>query len=205
MVVLLVDPVSGGPSAQNWRRPVPPYDAIAVVCDSADVHEIPLHGLDQRFTEIDAFGDGVILGAARIPRAHPDDESSFLVPVPEEELRLTLNAKVFDGDGNQIGAFYAGDGIEQLLTDPEGRIWISYFDEANYWSRNPDGTCSHRFLVGLARWDDPQPRRGSHRITPATVFSGATVMHSMWVGLWSMPALIPTFRWSSSMRAGCDR
>lgn len=43
---------------------------------------------------------------------------------------------------------------EQLLTDPEGRIWTSYFDEASYWSADPDGTRSHRFLVGLARWDD---------------------------------------------------
>jgi hypothetical protein len=43
---------------------------------------------------------------------------------------------------------------ETTLTDPEGRIWIDYFDEAGYWSRNPDGTRSSRFLVGLARWDN---------------------------------------------------
>lgn len=153
LVVLLVDPADGGPSAQHWRRPVRPYDAIAVVCDSADAHEIPLRGLDQLFNEIDTFGDGVVLGAARVPLARADDESC-LDPVPEEELRLTLNVKLFDGGGNQTGAFYAGDGIEQLLTDPQGRIWISYFDEASYWSRNPDGTRSYRFMVGLARWDN---------------------------------------------------
>ncbi|WP_327151927.1 hypothetical protein [Nocardia sp. NBC_01329] len=131
-----------------------PYDALAVVCDRADAHEIPLRGLDQLFDEIDTFGDGVIVGAARVPPAHTDNDS-YLDPVPAEELTLTLNVKLFDGDGNQVGAFYAGDGIEQLLTDPDGRIWISYFDEAGYWSHNPDGTRSYRFLVGLARWDNP--------------------------------------------------
>lgn len=38
------------------------------------------------------------------------------------------------------------------MTDPDGNIWTSYFDESSYWSPNPDGTRSYGFMIGLARW-----------------------------------------------------
>ncbi|MGW4368459.1 hypothetical protein ACWEKT_22725 [Nocardia takedensis] len=74
---------------------------------------------------------------------------------PAEESALTRNVVTFDGAGERTGAFYAGDAIAQLQTDPSGTIWISYLDEATYRTAMPDGTWGEYFLIGLARWDDP--------------------------------------------------
>ncbi|MER5324688.1 hypothetical protein [Streptosporangium roseum] len=62
--------------------------------------------------------------------------------VSESELHLTDNVRVIDGGGQTRSAFYAGDGIEQLMADAQGNLRTSYFDESNYWSANPDGTRS---------------------------------------------------------------
>ncbi|GLY90898.1 nucleotidyltransferase domain-containing protein [Actinoallomurus iriomotensis] len=40
------------------------------------------------------------------------------------------------------------------MTDARRNIWISYFDESNYWFPNPDGTRSFGLEIGLARWGD---------------------------------------------------
>lgn len=159
LLALLVDPAQDGSSDLPWRRkgpwspPIPRFDAVAVICDGDDVHEIPLHGLDQWFSEIDTLGEGVILGASRIPLA--DYGRAEQQSKPATEVALIRNVQAFDGDGNPLRAFYAGDGIEQLLTDPSGRIWISYFDEASYRFVNSDGMWSCSSMPGLARWDDP--------------------------------------------------
>ncbi|MFE3099250.1 hypothetical protein [Nocardia tengchongensis] len=158
LLALLVDPAQDGSSGLPWRRqgpwspPIPRFDAMAVICDGDDVHEIPLHGLDQWFSEIDTLGEGVILGAPRIPLA--DYGRAEQQSTSATEVALVRNVQAFDGDGNPLGAFYAGDGIEQLLTDPSGRIWISYFDEATYRFVDSDGTWSCSSGPGLARWDD---------------------------------------------------
>ncbi|GAA4610166.1 hypothetical protein BJY16_007703 [Actinoplanes octamycinicus] len=128
------------------------YDATAIICDGAEVHEIPLRGLDLRFNDIDVLDDGVVLSAARCaPTRVPFERRGE--PVPEDELHLTENVRVFDSRGQVRTSFYAGDGIEQLVTDPHGTIWISYFDESNYWYPRADGTRSYGFMNGLARWD----------------------------------------------------
>ncbi|MGW0252052.1 hypothetical protein ACWDYH_36045 [Nocardia goodfellowii] len=66
---------------------------------------------------------------------------------------LPRNIVAFDSTGHQLGSFYAGDAIAQLLTDSDGRIWISYFDEATFAFPEPDGTWATGFMIGLARWD----------------------------------------------------
>ncbi|MFJ2030017.1 hypothetical protein [Streptosporangium sp. NPDC087985] len=106
------------------------YDATAVICDGVEIREIPLTDLGLWFTHIDTIGDGIVLATARCE------------PVG------------IDGGGQTRSAFYAGDGIKQLMTDAQGNIWTSYFDESNYWSTNPDGTRSYGFMIGLARWDN---------------------------------------------------
>ncbi|GAA3773648.1 hypothetical protein GCM10022225_71560 [Plantactinospora mayteni] len=154
VVALVANPVQGFLSVPHLPelRPPPRYDAIALICAGAEVHEIPLHDLDLKFTGTDALGDGVVLTAARCePPGIPHHR--YGEPVPEDELHLTANLQVFDSHGHIRTAFYAGDGIEQLVTDPHGNIWISYFDESSYWSANPDGTRSYGFMIGLARWD----------------------------------------------------
>jgi hypothetical protein len=159
LLALVVDPAQDAGAALPWRcrgpwePPIPLFDATVVICDGDDEHQIPLYGLDQWFCEIDALGDGVILGAARIPAANAQRLHQRFAPA--HESHLTRNILVFDGGGTRAGAFYAGDGIEQLSTDPGGRIWISYFDESSYRFAMPDGTWSVRSMVGLARWNDP--------------------------------------------------
>ncbi|MFB4283451.1 hypothetical protein ACBJ59_49675 [Nonomuraea sp. MTCD27] len=160
LAALVADPAQGfvpipRPSPQ---QPPPRYDATAVICDGAETREIPLTDLDQWFTGIDTLGDGIVLAAARCARIDIDVER-YLEPIPEDELHLTKNVHVIDEGGQTRSTFYAGDGIEQLMTDAQGAIWISYFDQSDYWFPNPDGTRSRGFAIGLARWssDGGQP------------------------------------------------
>ncbi|MEV4835919.1 hypothetical protein AB0K05_15440 [Nonomuraea sp. NPDC049486] len=160
LAALVADPAQGFVPMPHFSglRPPPRYDATAVICDGAEPREIPLTDLDQRFTSIDTYGDGIVLAAARCARVDIDVER-YQEPIPEDELHLTKNVRVIDEGGQTQSAFYAGDGIEQLMTDAQGAIWISYFDESNYWFPNPDGTRSYGFAIGLARWgsDGGQP------------------------------------------------
>lgn len=137
LLALLVDPAQ----ITAARAPSPHYDATVVICDDDEIDQIPLTGLDQWFREIDVLGDGIVLGAARTKRVEPTDST------------LPHNVVAFDSTGHRVGACYAGDAIAQLLTDPAGRIWISYFDEASFAFAEPDGTWSTGFSIGLARWD----------------------------------------------------
>ena len=69
------------------------------------------------------------------------------------------NAIVYDADGELVGAYTFGDGIQDVYTTPSGSVWVSYFDEGVYgnygWGGpgpEPLGAC------GLARFGaDGQP------------------------------------------------
>ncbi|BEL05394.1 hypothetical protein Q0Z83_035850 [Actinoplanes sichuanensis] len=141
MLALVTDP-----------SPTAPYDAVVLTCDGDEVHETALRGLDLRFNLIDALGDGFVLGSARCGPSGVSHERHG-EPVPDDELDLTRNVRVINGRGEVEAAFYVGDAIGQLLTDRHDGIWISYFDESNYWQPNGDGTRSYAFMIGLARWD----------------------------------------------------
>jgi hypothetical protein len=39
------------------------------------------------------------------------------------------NAHVYDAAGRHVRSFHAGDGIEDVQTTEDGKIWVSYFDE----------------------------------------------------------------------------
>ena len=39
------------------------------------------------------------------------------------------NARIYDGSGRHVRSFHAGDGIQEVQTTNDGRIWVSYFDE----------------------------------------------------------------------------
>ncbi|MEV0626890.1 hypothetical protein [Nonomuraea wenchangensis] len=154
LAALVADPAQGFTPIphSSTLRPPPRYDAIAIICDGDEIREITLTDLDLWFTHIDTLGDGIVLATARCKPTGVDVER-FRWLVQEDELHLTDNVHVIDGDGQTQSAFYAGDGIEQLLTDPQGNIWISYSDESNYWFPNSDGTRSYSLMIGLARWD----------------------------------------------------
>ncbi|MDE2495699.1 MAG: hypothetical protein KGL97_17505 [Alphaproteobacteria bacterium] len=55
-------------------------------------------------------------------------------------------------------AFYVGDGIQTVLLDGKGKIWIGYFDEGVFGAFNPmppEGHLSYRYgPSGLVRCDD---------------------------------------------------
>ena len=82
----------------------------------------------------------------------------FAQPLPNEELLLVcarsqhrgtndhdLNGRVFDSEGHQIREFLLGDGIADVQTTADGRIWTSYFDEG---------------VFGNFGWDEPVGSNG---------------------------------------------
>ncbi|MEV7624428.1 hypothetical protein [Actinoplanes sp. NPDC089786] len=117
------------PDARCWvRGPAPdPYTATIVVLDGKDVTEVAVPDLDLHFPKVDVLGDGFVLADARcrMPEG-PAPES-----VAELEAQIPRNARVIGADGSTRGTFHAGDGIEYLMTDAAGDIWIGYFDEAS--------------------------------------------------------------------------
>ncbi len=88
---------------------------------------------------------------------------SHVHPLPDDELLFVvsrsrcfaadvydLNAKVFTEDGTFKREFLLGDGIRDMQTTTDGRIWTSYFDEGifgNFGWREPIGKS------GLSVWD----------------------------------------------------
>ncbi|MBR7833330.1 hypothetical protein KDL01_08635 [Actinospica durhamensis] len=156
IVALLVDP--DATCAQ--RVPLTaPYDATAVVIDGGDRYEVEIHGLDLRFPKIDTLGDGFVLAAARCTMPSGPAARTF----EELEAEIPHNARVIGADGGTTCTFHAGDGIEDLMTDAAGDIWIGYFDEASICALLPgrrarlaDGSRpQHRATMstpGLIRW-----------------------------------------------------
>lgn len=65
------------------------------------------------------------------------------------------NAHVYDASGRHLRSFPAGDGIQDVQTTPDGRIWVSYFDEGVFGGTKLGGMglvcldgrghCSFRF------------------------------------------------------------
>jgi hypothetical protein len=66
-------------------------------------------GIGELAREIQPFENGWILGYSRTGRAH-----------------------VYDAAGGLMRTLNLGDAIEDLQTLPDGRIWVSYFDEGVY-------------------------------------------------------------------------
>jgi hypothetical protein len=132
-----------------------PYDATVVVMDGHDITEVRLSGLDLRFPKIDVLGDGFVLAAARCRM--PSGPAA--ATVAELEAQIPHNARIVAADGSIRTSFHAGDGIEQVMTDQAGDIWISYFDEASICAPHLDAQHReqppHRFTMsmpGLIRW-----------------------------------------------------
>lgn len=87
----------------------------------------------------------------------------FVQPLPDDEILLVcgrsayrghddfdLNGHVFNYEGKLKRSFLLGDGIQDVQTTADGRIWTSYFDEGifgNYGWKHPIGS------PGLILWD----------------------------------------------------
>ncbi len=113
----------------------------------------------------------------------PDQHWNFyhVQPLPDDELLLVvsrsrcfadgaydLNAKVYVGDGTLKREFLLGDGIRDVQTTADGRIWTSYFDEGIFGN---SGWTEPVGQPGLILWDrfgnrlygySPPPELGRH-------------------------------------------
>ncbi len=73
---------------------------------------IDLPETSENFHEIQPLGEGEWL----LVRGRADDDGD-------------RNAHIHDGSGRHLRSFHAGDGIQDVQTTEDGRIWVSYFDE----------------------------------------------------------------------------
>lgn len=133
--------------------PAQPYAATVVVVDGNDLTEVAIPEIDLRFPKIDSLGEGFVLAAARCRM--PTGPAA--TTVAELEAQISHNGRIIDADGSTRTTFHAGDGIEQLMTDRAGNIWISYFDEASICAPHPRSRTQppHRMTMatpGLIRW-----------------------------------------------------
>lgn len=93
------------------RGPGDLYDAVIVTVEDGRAYETYLASVRARFPKVDALPDGGFVVADS--RRRKGDE----------------HVQVFDPPGRPSWTFAVGDGIEQLLTDESGNLWVGYFDE----------------------------------------------------------------------------
>lgn len=91
----------------------------------------------------------------------------WLLAEPRQASRTVTNADVFDRQGAKQAALKLGDGIADIQTTSDERIWISYFDEGVYGG----GETEHSGLacldsggvVKFRYWEDAAE---PHRLPP---------------------------------------
>lgn len=106
-----------------------PYAGVVRLYGKDRVTQIDLEPSALAFPVVQRLGvDEVLIAATRCQR-YPDGSHD-------------LNAHVYGLDGRLCREFLVGDGIEHLLADADGRIWVGYFDEGIFgncgWG-NPGG------------------------------------------------------------------
>jgi hypothetical protein len=119
-----------------------PYEAVVVTVEDGSVHETVLRGVHPSYSRLDALPDGgFVLAASRSRRG--DDQ-----------------VRVLDSRGRPSRTFRVGDGIEDLLVDHAGDVWVGYFDEGVYgdalsspglrrWSATGEPLWAYRPLPGF--------------------------------------------------------
>ncbi|BBC31425.1 hypothetical protein SGFS_027190 [Streptomyces graminofaciens] len=91
--------------------PPDPYDAVVVTVTDGSPHTTPLSSVVPRRPRLDSLPDGgFVLADARSREG--DDQ-----------------VQVIDALGRPSWTFRVGDGIEHLMTDESGDLWVGYFDE----------------------------------------------------------------------------
>lgn len=64
--------------------------------------------------------------------AQPLSEDRWLFVEARMQKRDAPNAFVYSRQGEMLGSFVAGDGIEHIQTTASGEVWVAYFDEGVY-------------------------------------------------------------------------
>ncbi|MFI6494500.1 hypothetical protein [Streptomyces sp. NPDC050564] len=125
-----------------------PYDAVVVTVEDGRPYETYLSSVAASFPSFDALPDGGFVVAEPRSRAHEE------------------HVQVFDALGRLSWTFRVGDGIEYLLTDEAGDLWVGYFDEGVYgddelswpglrrWSHTGEPLWTYRPVDGASEISD---------------------------------------------------
>ncbi|MEV6400801.1 hypothetical protein AB0M39_39515 [Streptomyces sp. NPDC051907] len=89
---------------------VGPYDAVVVTVDDGRAYETELSAVTSRHPLLDVLPDGGFV-------------------VADARRGVGDHVQVFDALGRASWTFAVGDGIEHLLADESGDLWVGYFDE----------------------------------------------------------------------------
>ncbi|AVH55267.1 MULTISPECIES: hypothetical protein [Streptomyces] len=116
--------LTDGPPESRGKEP---YDTVVVTVGDGRPQETHLSPVQGKFPRFDALPDGGFVVAETRSGVHEE------------------HAQVFDALGRLSWTFRVGDGIEHLLADEAGDLWVGYFDEGVYG----DDELS---WPGLRRW-----------------------------------------------------
>ncbi len=126
---------SGATFPKVWTER--PHDIRVLRFDGSEIVQCDIPDQHWNFSHVQPLPDGELLFVVSRSRCFADDV-------------YDLNAKVFTEDGTFTREFLLGDGIRQMQTTADGRIWTSYFDEGIFGDvdgREPIGKS------GLILWD----------------------------------------------------
>jgi hypothetical protein len=119
---------------RDSAQPDGPYDAVAVTVEDGRAHETHLSAVRPRHPLIDALPDGGFV-LADVRRATRDDQ-----------------VQVFDALGRPSWHFRVGDGIEHLLADESGDLWVGHFDEGVVGDRLSEPGVRRWSSTGTPLW-----------------------------------------------------
>ncbi|MFM9592117.1 hypothetical protein ACKI1J_08785 [Streptomyces scabiei] len=122
----------------------PPYDAVVVTVTDGRAGTTALGPVSARFPRLDCLPDGGFVVADARSRDGDDQ------------------VQVFDALGRPSWAFRVGDGIEHLLTDEAGDLWIGYFDEGVFGDPLSAPGARRWSGTGTALWEYRPPPGVDH-------------------------------------------
>jgi hypothetical protein len=145
--------------------PGKPNAFVVLQCDAYAVNRVEISNQSWNFHHVQPLpNDELLLVCARSRYRGQDDYDA--------------NGHVFSADGRFVRSFLLGDGIQDVQTTRDGRIWTSYFDEGifgNYGWNDPIGAS------GLICWDGAgtqryayMPSRGLDRMCDCYALNVAT-------------------------------
>jgi hypothetical protein len=107
--------VSPGFASFPDPRTETPVGARVITYHPSTERDVAISGLEIAFPMVQPLPDGRTLIVGARCRWHSDGAEH--------------NAIIIDADGRLIADGTLGDGIEEVLATPSGRIWVGYFDE----------------------------------------------------------------------------
>ncbi|MFE7761502.1 hypothetical protein [Streptomyces sp. NPDC057438] len=125
-------------------KPPTPYDAVVVTITDDGSRTTALGPVSARFPRLDSLPDGGFVVADS--RSGDDEEQ----------------VQVFDALGRPSWTFRVGDGIEHLLTDEAGDLWIGYFDEGVFGDPLSAPGARRWSVTGTPLWEFRPPPGVDH-------------------------------------------